>query len=250
MKTVFSTRNADRNAFLDVCRLAYDYGFSGFEIYDAEKERTSHRDSILRNEETFDGKRKLHNRNIAVSALVYPNAIDKDAEASSALVKYIDMARNAGITTVIVRLEEEPDFEALEAALAPAVKKAEQADIEILFETSGYLSDTTKLSTIITRFASRILGAAWNVRETYFEKGESAETTIINLGAYIRYVYLGDRKDGVNVLIGEGDLPVYEFVDALSSLNYEGYICALWNDEIKDADIVLTHFASFIEMDM
>ncbi|MBE6562623.1 MAG: AMP-dependent synthetase [Ruminococcaceae bacterium] len=247
MKTVFSTRNAERASFIDVCRLAYDYGFSGFEIFDAEKERRAHRDSILRNEETFDAKRKLHNRNIAISALVYPNAVDKDPEASSALVKYIDMARNAGIATVIVRLEEEPSAEALDATLAPAIKKAEQADIEILFETSGYLADTTKLSSLITRFASRILGAAWNIRETYFVSGESAENTIVNLGAYIRYVYLGDRKDGVNVLIGEGELPVSEFVDALSSLNYEGYICALWNDEINDADIVLTHFASFME---
>ncbi len=247
MKTVFSTRNADRSFFIDLCRLAYDYGFSGFEIYDAEKERRDHRDSILRNEQTFDGKRKLHNRGIAVSALVYPNAVDTDPDAPASLVKYVDMARSAGITTVIIRLENEPSEETLEKALTPAIKKAEQSDIEILFETVGYLADTTKLSAIITRFASRILGAAWNVRETYFSKGESAEDTIVNLGAYIRYVYLGDKKDGANVLIGEGELPVADFVNALSSLNYEGFICALWNDEINDADIVLTHFASFME---
>ena len=42
MKIVFSTKNVNRASFLDMCRYAYDYGFSGFEIYDAVKERSSH----------------------------------------------------------------------------------------------------------------------------------------------------------------------------------------------------------------
>ena len=38
MKIVFSTKNVSRASFLDTCRYAYDYGFEGFEIYDAIKE--------------------------------------------------------------------------------------------------------------------------------------------------------------------------------------------------------------------
>jgi sugar phosphate isomerase/epimerase len=69
MKLVFSTKNVARSSFLDMCRYAYDYGYSGFEIYDAIKERKQHFDSILRNERTSDAKRKLINRNLSVSAL-------------------------------------------------------------------------------------------------------------------------------------------------------------------------------------
>ena len=47
MKIVFSTKNVSRSTFLDTCRYAYDYGFEGFEIYDAIKERVNHFDSIL-----------------------------------------------------------------------------------------------------------------------------------------------------------------------------------------------------------
>ena len=39
MKLVFSTQNVARTSFIDLCRYAYDYGYSGFEIYDAVKER-------------------------------------------------------------------------------------------------------------------------------------------------------------------------------------------------------------------
>ena len=63
MKIVFSTKNVSRASFLDTCRYAYDYGFQGFEIYDAIKERNAHHDSILRRERVADAKRKLKNRN-------------------------------------------------------------------------------------------------------------------------------------------------------------------------------------------
>ena len=53
MKLSFSTRNVPRGTFLDLCRQASDYGFSGFELYDALHERRAHSDSILRNEK-FD----------------------------------------------------------------------------------------------------------------------------------------------------------------------------------------------------
>ena len=64
MKIVFSTKNVVRSSFLDTCRYAYDYGFEGFEIYDAVKERKNHHDSILRHDRIADSKRKLVNRNL------------------------------------------------------------------------------------------------------------------------------------------------------------------------------------------
>ena len=246
MKLTFSTENVNRASFLEMCRFAYDYGYSGFEIFDAKNERRSHSDSVLRNENLSDAKRKLNNRNLKVSALTYPYSLDSDKADSSELSTYIDMARAAGIETVIVRIDNKPDMTELSSVLSPAIKKAETADIEILFETIGYLADTKNIIDIINFFANGVLGAAWNIRSTFFYAGESAETTIKSLGAYIRYVRIGDRKDDVNVLIGEGDLPVSAFIDALNSLNFEGFICVDWNDEINDADIVLTHFVNYM----
>ena len=62
MKIVFSTKNVTRPSFLDTCAYAYDYGFEGFEIYDAVKERNDHYDSILRRDKVADSKRKLRRR--------------------------------------------------------------------------------------------------------------------------------------------------------------------------------------------
>ncbi|MBR6578340.1 MAG: AMP-binding protein [Clostridia bacterium] len=246
MKIVFSTKNVSRASFLDTCRFAFDYGFEGFEIYDAVKERNGHHDSILRRDRTADAKRKLVNRNLAVSALRMPCPVESDEVSAELAVKYVDMAAFAGIDNVIVCIESFTSFEALDEKLAGAIKRAENADVNILFETIGYLSNTENVLGIINHFASAAVGASWNVRGTYFGAGETAEATIKTLGAYIKYVRLGDMKDGRTVLIGEGDLEVGKLLGALSSLNYDGFVCAAWNEEIDDADIVLTHFTNYI----
>ncbi len=246
MKIVFSTKFVNRKTFLDTCRYAYDYGFRGFEIYDAIKERSQHHDSILRRDRVSDSKRKLINRNLAVSALSCPYPVESAETTKELLVKYVDMAGSAGISHIIVRMESDTEFAVLKEKLEAAIKRAEELDVMILFETVGALSQTEKVIDIINLFSSAAIGASWNVRGTFFGAGETAETTIKVLGAYIKYVRLGDMKDGKTVLIGEGDLPVKKLLSALSSLNYEGYICCAWNDEINDADIVLTHFANYI----
>ncbi len=246
MKIVFSTKNVSRATFLDTCRYAFDYGFEGFEIYDAIKERSSHHDSILRRERIADAKRKLVNRNLSVSALRMPDPVESEKTTAELIEKYVSLAAASGIENVIVRSLEKTSFDVLDEKMSAAIKRAQASDVSILFETAGYLARTENIIGIINHFASAAIGVSWNVRRTFFDAGETAETTIKNLGAYIKYVRLGDMKDGKTVLIGEGDLDVQKLLNALSSLNYEGFICAAWNEEISDADIVLTHFTNYI----
>ena len=246
MKIVFSTKNVGRSSFLDLCRMADDYGYAGFEIYDAISERKSHHDSILRRERTSDAKRKLVNRALSVSALRYPCSIDEESATSESIAKYVDMAYLASIEQIIIRIENEMPLSAIREKLAAAIERAELSDVSILLETVGYLANTECVIDVINYLSSAAIGVSWNVRATYFSENETAETTIKTLGAYIKYVRLGDMKDGECVLIGEGELPTEKLILALSSLNFDGYISCAWNDQINDADIVLTHFANYM----
>ena len=246
MKIAFSTKNVTRPSFLDTCRYAFDYGFEGFEIHDAIKERSGHHDSILRRDRIADAHRKLVNRNLSVCALRMPYPVESEETTAELVEKYVNMAAVSGIENIIVRAESKTDFAVLDEKMSAAIKRAEETDVNILFETVGYLAKTENVIDIINHFACAAIGASWNVRSTYFGAGENAETTIKNLGAYIKYVRLGDMKDGKTVLIGEGDLDVKKLLNSLSSLNYEGFICVAWNEEISDADIVLTHFTNYI----
>ena len=246
MKLAFSTRNVSRSSFAGLCRLAADYGMNGFEIWDAVSERKSHSDSVLRSEMISEGRIILRNNSVEVCALSYPEPIESEQATGNALVQYVDMASLAGIENVIVHVDSIPDAKKLYAKYSEAVRRAERQNVGILFETTGPLAKTQNLLDIINVFESAAIGASWNIRATFFDGDESAETTIKTLGAYIRYVRIGDRNEGTDVLIGEGTLPVDDFLRALRSLNYEGFFTVDWNAEVTDADIVLTHFENYI----
>ncbi len=245
MKLTFSTQNVQRASFLDTCRFADDYSYAGFEIYDALAERQQHADSILRGDKTTDGRRKLMNRDLSVSALVVPTPLEAEETTERLLCQYVDFAKAACSEKVILHLDQWVPLDGLLAKMAPAIAAAEQNRIELLFETTGPLADTKKVLELLNYIASTATGACWNTRATFFDGGETPEDTIKTLGAYITYVRLGDKKGNVAVLIGEGNLPVERVINSLRSLNYDGFVAVAWNDEIEDADIVLTHFSTF-----
>ncbi len=246
MKLSFSNRFLKLPSFGEICRFACDYGYTGIEISDIASERREHADSIFRPAKTQDARRKLTNSSAEISAITFPVSADADEVEASDICSYIDAAALSGARFVILRLSDGTDIKSTAKKLAAAAEKAEKEDIELLFETSGFGADTKNLLVLFNAFSSTAVGAAWNIRETFFTARETPEDTISSLGAYIRFVRLGDRKDGKNVLIGEGDLPVGDVLDALRSLNYDSYISVEPNDEIDDADIVLTHFSNYI----
>ncbi len=245
MKFAFSTKNVPSESYIQLCNLTAEYGFDGFELYDPLAEKSAHEDSILHSAMNAAAKRKLMNRHIEVAFLTYPQAVSETTDAQT-ICKCIQLAVRASAAGVILQFDSLPEAQKLQSILMPAVKAAEQNGVAILLETSGPLADTKKMLEIIGVFESACINVCWNIRETFFKAGESADTTIQNLGAYINYVRIGDCSAGKNVLLGDGELPVADFMNALKSLNYEGYLCVDWNEEITSYDIVLTHFVSFL----
>ena len=47
MKLAFSNDCVQAKSFLELCNITSEYGFSGFEISDAKKEKAEHEDSIF-----------------------------------------------------------------------------------------------------------------------------------------------------------------------------------------------------------
>jgi len=245
MKLVFSTQNVPADSFLDLCNKTTEYGFSGFEVFDVQKEMNDHSDSIFHPAMQAMSRRKLVNRHIAAAALTYPVPVNDNTDPE-ALLSYVERAVAVSVPLVIVRLASAFDRDAMLSVFSPAIRLAERFEVTLLFETCGVLAVTERVLDIINLFETAAVGVSWNIRETYFVGGESADATIQTLGAYINYVRIGDRDNDTDVLLGEGSLPVDLFINALRSLNYDGYVCVDWNDEITDPDIVLTHFSNFL----
>ena len=246
MKLSFSTSFVADKSFTAVCDIASDYGFDGFEIYDIDNNAINGNDSIFNSVALSGAKRKLVNRHIAVSDFVIPERIGNSASDTEKVARYIEEAGYVGVPNVIITLDDNADLDTLKSVLDPVMPLTEKTGVTLLFETTGKYSDTDNVIDVINMFSCGNVGASWNVRETYFNAKETAEQTIKILGAYICNVRLGDMKDGKRVLLGDGELPVDEFVFALRSLNYEGYTTVEPNDEIDNTDIVFTYFVNFM----
>ena len=121
----------------------------------------------------------------------------------------------------------------------------------ILIKTSGIYADTARLRALMDGFACDQLAALWDMHHPYRDYNESADTTIKNLGAYVKHVHLrdSDDKDTYN-LIGEGTLPVADMMRALSSIDYDGYISLEWKvewmDDLPDYEIIFPHFVNYM----
>lgn len=246
MKLSFSTKTTKARSFTEICNIASDYGFAGFEIYDIDSGNITGNDGPFGMASASGAKRKLVNRRIAVSALRFPFAIGTKEATAEAIIRYIDKAQSINVSNVIVTVADGVSTENAVEILEPVMLETERCGVTLCFDTVGELAHTQRVIDIINGFSCGLAGASWNIRETFFKAGEDAEKTIQVLGAYIRNVDMGDCRNGKNVLLGTGELPVAEFSLALKSLNYDGFITVLPNDEIGDEDIIFTHFVTFM----
>ncbi len=244
MKLAFSTSLVPTKSFLELCTATAHYGFSGFEISSIEEQISAHADSIFREELTVDQKRKLINRRIAIAVVGYPKIIDQNTNPQD-IIETIKQAGRVTAPGVVVTFGEITE-EKIKEIFTPVIKTAEEYGVDILIETANALAHTEKILGVIGMLGSASVKVCWNIRETFFRAKETADRTIQTLGAYIEYVKIGDMLDGEDTLMGEGELPVGEFISALRSLNYDGYICALSAGEVTNPDILLTHFESFM----
>ena len=69
----------------------------------------------------------------------------------------------------------------------------------------------------------------------YRDFKEIPDTTIRNLGGYVKHVHLRDSDEDASYnLIGEGTLPIREMMAALSSIDYNAFISLEWKPEWMD----------------
>jgi fatty-acyl-CoA synthase len=82
-------------------------------------------------------------------------------------------------------------------------------NVTLLVETRGLFADSARLISILDTYSSDNLAVCWFADETYL-RGESADTTIGRLGAYVRAVN------------SAGAMPPDELYRALRSIDYKG----------------------------
>ena len=250
MKLSFSTRYMPSMPLSEYLLTAKAQKFSAVEIYDIYNDCFGGEKASFSSSGVFSTKRKLLNSGVAISQLDFPFSVSDSENYTENLEKAKDIiVTAANINVGFVRAYADGDIDIAKRFFTEIKETAEKENITVLIETDGIFSDSSKLCAFLDSFASDSFGAVWNMYATFFKANEDGETTVKNLGAYIKSVLMNDAdKDGKYALVGEGILPVADMINALRSINFGGFVGIEWNrewlPEIEDFEIILTYFES------
>lgn len=251
MKLSFSTRGWQNLVWDEIVEAAIESEFNGIELYDVQKMPSlTEKNGPLHKYNATATYRFLKDKGLEIPCIDSSCDLASDENCIETVTALMDIAKSVHVPYVGVVVLSEND-EVVRERLSQLVAAAEEKDITILIKTSGVYANTSYLRDLLESFACDQLGALWDVHHTYRDFDESADTTIKNLGAYVKHVHLrdSDDKDTYN-LIGEGNLPVDEFLRALTSINYKGMISLEWKTEwledLDDRSIIFPHFVNYM----
>ena len=251
MNLSFSTRGWSDLSWDETVAVATDMGFGGIEVYNLPKQDPMmDRSGPFHKYQAAATVRQLKEKNLSIPCFDTSYDLSSDPDCLANLQTLLEVARNARVPYVAaVALKD--DEEAVKENLTKLIADAREKEVTILIKTSGIYADTARLRKLLDEFACDELAVLWDVHHPYRDFGEKADTTIKNLGDYVRHVHLRDSDDnGEYDLIGEGTAPIADFMLALSSVNYNGFISLEWKPEwiedLQDIEVIFPYFVNYM----
>ena len=268
MKIAFSTLGCPDFSWSDIYSVAKDFGFDGIEIRGIGKDISAVKARPFTDGQIDRTTATLERLGLEIPCLTSGCCLkfaDKLEETKAELSEYIKLAVKLGTPyiRVLADLEPDPRGEIDDEYMARAIKEvaaeAKDTGVTLLIETNGVYSDTKRLRALLDKVNCREVAALWDIHHPYRFAHETPETTIENLGSYIKYVHVKDSimekgQDGKKTIkyrmMGFGDMPIPGMLHALREIGYEGYISLewvkRWAPEIDDCGIVFPQFANYM----
>ncbi len=263
MKISFSTLACPDFSWTDIYSMAKDFGFDGIEIRGLGADIFSVKAQPFTDTQLPNTVAKLKSLNIEIPILSSAACLkyaDKAEETEQEITEYMELAAKLGTSFIRILADLEPnpvgevDDEYIIAQLKKLAVSAEKYNVTLLVETNGVYCDTKRLRKVLDAVSSRKVAALWDMHHPYRFANEQPAETVANLGEYIKYTH---TKDSVMVdgkveykLMGEGDMPIKEMLEALKSINYNGYVSLewvkRWSNNLCDAGVVVPHYASYM----
>ena len=264
MKISFSTLACPDFSWTDIYSMAKDFGFDGIEIRGLGNQIYSVKAQPFTEQQLPKTVEKLNSLGLEIPCLTSGACLkfkDKFAEIKEEITEYARLAQklNTSFIRILGDLEPAPggevDDDYIVSALKELVPIAEEYNVTLLVETNGVYSDSARLAKVLNAVKSRKVAALWDMHHPYRYNNEAPETTIGNLGEYIKYIQVKDSVMGADGkvqyrIMGSGDIPVKEMIEALDTINYNGYISLewvkRWAPDLSDAGIVIPQFAEYM----
>ena len=251
MNLSFSTRGWKDLSWEEMQELALSMGFTGIEVYNLQKfPALTDKSGPFHKYQVSATVRSLKEQGLTIPCFDTSCDISKSTDAGKQMMALLHMAKDARVENVVAVALTENENQVIEN-LEALIPLARELGVTVLIKSSGIYSDTARLRRLLDSFACDELAVLWDVHHPYRDFGETPDTTIKNLGDYVRHVHLRDSDDEGNYdLIGEGTMPIESIMQALSSVNYDGFISLEWKpdwvEEVQDREVIFPYFVNFM----
>ena len=251
MNLSFSTRGWGDLSWDELLDAALDMKFTGIEVYNLFKfPELTDRGGPFHKHKIAATIRQLRDLKLSIPCLDTSMDLSENEKNADVVADMMRIAHDLQVPYVVAWASSAKE-EMIVSNIQRLLPIAEELGVCLLIKTSGIYADTSRLRSLLESFASDFTGALWDMHHPYRDFDESADTTIKNLGTYVKHVHLrdSDNKDTYN-LIGEGTLPVDNMIRALSSINYDGFISLEWKpdwmEDLQDREIIFPHFVNYM----
>lgn len=128
---------------------------------------------------------------------------------------------------------------------------ANGSGVDVLIETHGDLLFIDDLEKVMKAVEHRNVGLIWDVTNMWTKTKESPKEAYSRLKKYIRHTHIKDAKligDKIQyVLLGKGDVPIFDAISELSAGGFSGYYSfeweKLWHPEIDAPEIAIADYS-------
>lgn len=140
--------------------------------------------------------------------------------------------------------------------LRQLVKICHRHGCQPILETHDDWTTSQQVMELIHEFSPGEVGVLWDIEHTV-RRGEAPADSVSQLARYIVHVHVKDsrRNDAgrnVQLLLGEGDLPIKAAVDALNQHSFDGWYSLetekRWQPEAPDPERSLPRFVEFMSL--
>ena len=263
MKIAFSTLACPKWEWQEICSTAKDFGFEGIEVRGIADDVFTVLAKPFSDSELPETVRKLDAMRLSIPCFSSDCSLkfaDRAAENMNEISAYVELAAKMGTPYVRVladqkmQVDGEVDDESIITQLKKLAPIAEKHNVTLLVETNGVYADTARLHKVLESTASDAVAALWDMHHPFRFFNESPETTVQNLGAFIKHVHVKDSvMENGEVkyrLMGEGDIPFGRMFRALESINFDGFISLEWTKrnmpDLEDGGVVIPQFSNYM----
>ena len=207
MRIAFSTIGCPDFDWVDIYTMAKDFQFDGIEIRGIGRNIHAVTAAPFTPRRINQTIQKLSDLRLTIPCLSSNTALKDEEDREAAVLEiteYIELARELGTPYIRVLADRdaepngEVDDEKIAAALVQLADIAKGKGVTLLVETNGVYGDTARLRRLLDKVNRPEIAALWDIHHPYRFFNEAPQTTVDNLGSYIRHVHAKDSvvEDG------------------------------------------------------